>query len=124
MKLNSYLNHFRQLLFYTIPPSLDQYNLFWSYKMDAKTAPWAPKLGYFDGRAPQLSARVHHVTQAAGVIGHFSLKIIHIFVCSTHKCLILNHSARCLRNDSFPAFEGLVSSKMQMVSPFWWCKSK
>ena len=32
MKPNSNLNSFRQLLFYTIPTPLDQYNLFWSYK--------------------------------------------------------------------------------------------
>ena len=29
----------------------------------------APKLSYFDGRAPQLSARANHGTPAAGVIG-------------------------------------------------------
>ena len=40
-KPNSYLNHFKPLLFYTIPPPLDQYNLFWSYK---KRAP-KPLLG-------------------------------------------------------------------------------
>ena len=44
------MNNFQQLLFHTIPPSLDQYNLFWSY-MGAKAAPRAPKLGYFNGRA-------------------------------------------------------------------------
>ena len=32
MKPNSDLNHFQQLSFHNIPPSLDQYNLFWSYK--------------------------------------------------------------------------------------------
>ena len=32
MKPNSNLNHFKLLLFHTIPPPLDQYNLFRSYK--------------------------------------------------------------------------------------------
>ena len=41
VKPNSNLNHFQQLLFHTIPPPLDQYNLFWSYK---KRAP-KPLLG-------------------------------------------------------------------------------
>ena len=44
-----------------------------------KTAPRAPKLSYFDGRAPQLSARINHGTPAAGVIGH----IIYYEVCIT-----------------------------------------
>ena len=39
----------------------------------AKTAPRAPKLSYFDGRAPQLSARANLGTPAAGVIGHICL---------------------------------------------------
>ena len=39
-------------------------------KTGDKNAPRAPKLGYFDGRAPKLSARVNHGTPAAGVIGH------------------------------------------------------
>ena len=40
MKPNSNLNYFQQLLFDPIPPPLDQYDLFWSYKkMGAKTAP-------------------------------------------------------------------------------------
>ena len=30
-----------------------------SQKTGAKTGPRAPKLSYFNGRAPQLSARVH-----------------------------------------------------------------
>ena len=38
--------------------------------MGVKTAPWAPNLSYFDGWAPQLSARVNHGTPATGVIGH------------------------------------------------------
>ena len=37
----------QQLLFYTFPPPLDQYNLFCPYKKRA------PKLGYFDGRVPK-----------------------------------------------------------------------
>ena len=36
--------------------------------MCAKTAPWAPKLGYFDGRAPQLSARDNHATDCVDQI--------------------------------------------------------
>ena len=56
MKPNSNLNHFKQLLFHTIPPSLDQYNLFRSYKNGRQN------LGYFDGLAPQLSGRVNHGT--------------------------------------------------------------
>ena len=50
----------------------DEFIFVWFYKdkTDAKTAPRAPKLGYFDGRAPKLSARVNHGTPAAGVIGH------------------------------------------------------
>ena len=51
MKPNSNLNHFQQLLFHTFPPPLDQYNLFWSYKKRA------PKLGYFDWRAPHSYRR-------------------------------------------------------------------
>ena len=39
-------------------------------KTGAKTTPQAPKLSYFGGRAPQLSARVNHGTPAADVIGH------------------------------------------------------
>ena len=39
-------------------------------KTGAKTAPRAPKLSYFDGQGPQLSARVNHGTPAAGVISH------------------------------------------------------
>ena len=39
-------------------------------KTGAKTAPRSPKLSYFDGRAPQLSAQVNHGTPAARVIGH------------------------------------------------------
>ena len=39
-------------------------------KTGAKTNPQAPKLSYFGGRAPQLSARVNHGTPAADVIGH------------------------------------------------------
>ena len=39
-------------------------------KKGAKTAPLALKMSYFDGRAPQLSARVNHGTPAAGMIGH------------------------------------------------------
>ena len=71
MKPNSNLNHLQQLLSHSIPPPLDHYNLCWSYKKrGAKTALRAPKLGYFDGRAPQLSARFDHRTPAAGVIGH------------------------------------------------------
>ena len=31
MNPNSNLNHFQQLLFHTIPPPLDQYDLYWSY---------------------------------------------------------------------------------------------
>ena len=56
MKPNGNLNNFQHLLFHTIPP-LNQSNLFLVLqKTGAKTAPWVPKLGYFDGRAPQLSA--------------------------------------------------------------------
>ena len=39
-------------------------------KTGTKTALRAPKLSYFDGRAPLLSARVNHGTPAAGVIDH------------------------------------------------------
>ena len=35
MKPNSNLLHFQQLMLYTNPPPLDQYNLFWSYKKPA-----------------------------------------------------------------------------------------
>ena len=66
MKTKSNLSHLQQLLLHTIPPPLDRYN----QKTGAKTAPRVPKLDYFDGRAPQLSARVNHGTPAAGVIGH------------------------------------------------------
>jgi hypothetical protein len=45
-------------------------------KTGDKTAPRAPKLSYFDGRAPQLSARVNHGTPAAGVIGHINKIVI------------------------------------------------
>ena len=50
---------------------------FTKMKTGAKTAPRAPKLSNFDGRAPQLSARVNHGTPpAAGVTGHmFSLQV-------------------------------------------------
>ena len=64
MKPNINSNHFQQLLFHTIPPPLDQYNLFWSYIKRA------PKLSYFNGRASQLTARVDHGTPSNGVIGH------------------------------------------------------
>ena len=39
-------------------------------KTGAKNAPRAPKLGYFDGRAPLLSARVTLVPSGAGVVCH------------------------------------------------------
>ena len=39
-------------------------------KTGAKTPPRAPNLSYFDGRTPQLSARVNLGRLAAGVIGH------------------------------------------------------
>ena len=70
MKPNSNMNHFQQLLLHTITPPLYQYNLFVLQKTGAKTAPLAPKLGYFDGWAPQLSVRVNPEMPAAGLIGH------------------------------------------------------
>ena len=36
----------------------------------AKTAPWAPKLSYFDGRALQLCARFTLVPSGASVVYH------------------------------------------------------
>ena len=45
MKLNSNLNHFQQLLFQTIPPPLDQFNLFWSYKKRAPNRSSGAKTG-------------------------------------------------------------------------------
>ena len=39
-------------------------------KTGAKTAPLTPKLSYFDGRSPQLSARVNQERRPPGVIGH------------------------------------------------------
>ena len=44
-------------------------------KTGAKTALRAPKLSYFDRRAPQLSARVNHGTLATGVISHILWRI-------------------------------------------------
>ena len=44
-------------------------------KTGANTSLQAPKLSYFAGRVPQLSARVYQGTPAAGVIGHMSPKI-------------------------------------------------
>ena len=50
-------------------------------KTGSKTAPRAPKLRYFEGRAPQLSARVNHGTPAAaGVIGH--MKYMYVLIGS------------------------------------------
>ena len=46
-------------------------------KTGAKTAPRAPRLSSFDGRASQLSARVNHGTPATGVIGHIYTIIIY-----------------------------------------------
>ena len=69
MKPNSNLKNFQQLLFHTIPPPLDQYNLFGHTKKGAKTAPRVPKLGYFDGQAPQLSAWVHRRHRPYVLIG-------------------------------------------------------
>ena len=43
---------------------------FTNTKTGAKTAPRSPKLCYFDGRAPQLSARVTLVPLGAGVVCH------------------------------------------------------
>ena len=53
----------------------DEFIFVWFYKTKtgAKTAPRAPKLSFFDERAPQLSALVNHGTPAAGVIGHKEL---------------------------------------------------
>ena len=50
----------------------DEFIFVWFYKNEngRHNSSRAPKLGYFDGRAPQLSARVNHGTPAAGVIGH------------------------------------------------------
>ena len=69
MKQNSnfFSNNFCFILF---PRLLINIIFFGLTKTGAKTAPRAPKLGYFDGRAPQLSARVNHGTPAASVIGH------------------------------------------------------
>ena len=78
MKPNSNLNHFHQLLIHTIPNPLDQYNLFWSYK----NSPREPKLGYFDGRAPQFNSRVIPGTPAATVIGHMICTFLN-FHCLT-----------------------------------------
>ena len=64
------LNHLQQLLFHTILPPHDQYNLFWSYK---KRVP-KPLLGHQNwvtstcGR--HNSARVNHGMPGTGVIGH------------------------------------------------------
>ena len=67
MKPNNNLNHFQQFLFHTILPPLHQYNLFWSYKNGRQNRPSGAEPGFFDGRAPQLSARVNQGTTAAGV---------------------------------------------------------
>ena len=64
----------------------------------AKTAPRAPKLGYFDRRAPQLSARVNHGTPAAGVIGHVRVciqKNLKSVRCKISFCLILLKIVPC-----------------------------
>jgi len=62
MEQISNLNHFQQLLFYSFPPPLDQYNHFWSYKKRV------PKLNYFDGWVPKCSPRVTLATSGAGVV--------------------------------------------------------
>ena len=46
----------------------------------AKTAPRAPKLSYFDGRAPQLSARITLVPSGAGVVCHMTSSLIQLLV--------------------------------------------
>ena len=45
-------------------------------KMGVKTAPQAPKLGYFDRQAPQLSAQDNHGTPEACVISHIIVRFV------------------------------------------------
>ena len=62
--------------------------MFYRNETDTKTAPRAPKLSYFDGRAPHLSAQVNHGTLAAGVIGQIQRHIVRLkTVESLHKCI-------------------------------------
>ena len=42
--------------------------------LGAKTAPWVPKLGYFDGRVPKVSSWVTLTTSGAGVVRHIDLE--------------------------------------------------
>ena len=60
-------------------------------KTGARTAPRAPELSYFDGRAPQLSAPVNHGTPAAGVIGHMYNEHV-----AWQKVLIHKHTIFCV----------------------------
>ena len=39
----------------------------------AKTAPWMPKLDYFDGRVPKLSSRVTLATSGAYLVCHIKI---------------------------------------------------
>ena len=58
----------------------------WGAKNNFSTCPkiteLAPKLSYFDGRAPKLSSRVNQRTQATSVIGHTSIKVLHAYYLS------------------------------------------
>ena len=62
-------------------------------KTGAKTVPRAPKLSYFHGRAPQLSAWVYHGTPTAGVIGHIYVHFLNLSFSYSHislgQCLSL-----------------------------------
>ena len=77
---NSNLNHFQQLLFILFPRLLIIIIFLSLTKKGDKTAPQEPKTGYFEWRAPQLSALVNHGTPASGVIGHIPVpEILHVW---------------------------------------------
>ena len=56
-------------------------------KTGAKTSPSAPKLSYFDRRAPQLRAWVNHGAPAADMIEH-----MHLFL--SHNCRKKKHEQK------------------------------
>ena len=61
------------------------------------TALWAPKLSYFDGRAPQLMALIIHGTPAAGVIGHIPIRLsVYSVYLAQRVCLFCLSDTKCL----------------------------
>ena len=76
MKPTSNLNNFQPLMFHTIPRLLINIIFFGLTKNGHQNRSSGAKLCYFDGRAPQLSARVTLVPSGASVVCHIMTYIL------------------------------------------------